>query len=160
MRPTASLLTLLRSPVKTCVTFILLGVVSFAFFTQVISFTIIKRELNKAAQLYCGVGAAGTTNHFNVTDISTPFYIEQDPRITENNNNTYFQTLSATQVDAIINLPHIAISDMRYMTVGVSSKYYRLFEGGICYPYTARVILEATLTDVKLGPSLTHRRRT
>ena len=57
MRLSLSLKTLHRSPVRTLLTFVLLGVVTFAFFSQVAEYAIITREFNNAAEQYIGVAA-------------------------------------------------------------------------------------------------------
>ena len=58
MRPALAMISLFRSPARTALTFILLCLVSFAFFTQISSYAVTRREFNHAAQLYRGVGAA------------------------------------------------------------------------------------------------------
>ena len=38
--------------------------------------------------------------------------------------------------------------DVRYMTAGVSDKYYRLDDGGNYYNYSTRCVIEGTVTSV------------
>ena len=169
MRPSLSLATLFRSPARTILTFVLLGAVSFALFMQVGEYAITRRELNNAALLYRGVGVAETTTPAEA-DMLSPFYIESDPRISENytdeekelsyvgwNRNRQqrysldelrYQPLTGKQIAAISRLPHIALSDTRYMTAGVSDEYLRLDEGPAYFPYTGRVVVEGTLREV------------
>ena len=85
---------LLRSPARTLLTFVLLGAVSFAFFSQVVEYTVTSREFRKAAGQYAGIGTAEAA-HFNsnaffgVLSISRntgcatywPQYIYADPRV-------------------------------------------------------------------------------
>ena len=58
--------------------------------------------------------------------------------------------LTGGQVAAISGLPYIGLSDMRYMTAGVSEEYSRLDEGGLYFPYTGRCVVEGTLRRMKL----------
>jgi len=173
MRTTVSLKTLLRSPARTILTFILLGLVSFAFFTQVSGYVVTRRELNNAALLYRGVGIAETSTP-SIGDIRAPFYIEADPRISENYVETEkvfyypnllrtdyyrytldeirYQPLTRNQIAAISGLPYIEVSDTRYMTAGVSDEYFRLDEGLAYFPYTGRCIVEGTIREIKVAP--------
>jgi len=57
MKPSLSLKTLYRSPVRTVLTFILLAAVTFTLFSQVLEHAVTVREIDKAAEQYDGVGA-------------------------------------------------------------------------------------------------------
>ena len=50
--------TLYRSPVRTALTFALLGAVTFVFFSQVAEYAIMAREFDNAAQRYPKTGSA------------------------------------------------------------------------------------------------------
>ena len=87
MKPYLSLLTLFRSTARTILTFVLLGVASFALFTQVSGYAITRRELNNAAALYRGVGAAEITPPYKPLSrkaSALPYYLEADLRLSEN----------------------------------------------------------------------------
>ena len=47
--PSHSIKTVLRSPVRTILTFVLLGGVTFAFFSQTVEYAVTAREFNNAA---------------------------------------------------------------------------------------------------------------
>ena len=171
MRTTVSLKTLFRSPVRTILTFVLFGVVSFAFIVQVSEYAITKREINNAALLYRGVGTVEIKPPIE-QDVRTPFYIVTDQRISaeytkeekefiysvDSGAETHFrhdeisyQPLTRGQITAISSLPYIAVADTRYMTAGVSDVYLRRFEDRNYWPYTNRIIVEATLEEVRIS---------
>ena len=161
-----SLLALLRSPARTVLTFVLLAAVSFAFFMQVSQYAVTKREFNKAALQYRGVGAAEVAPPHAVTADGAN-YLETDPRISGDYSDeqrkyyymsfgcgideTHYQPLTREQTTTIMNLPYIARTDMRYMTAGMAETYFRVAEGRSYYPYTARCIIEAKLIEVQYG---------
>ena len=74
MGASLSLMTLFRSPARTILTFVLLGVASFALFMQVGEYVVTRREINNAAALYRGVGIVETALPDEV-DIIAPFYL-------------------------------------------------------------------------------------
>ena len=57
MRNSTNLKTLFRSPLKTILTFFLIGAASFAFFSRVTDYAITMREASKAESFYSGVAA-------------------------------------------------------------------------------------------------------
>jgi ABC-type antimicrobial peptide transport system permease subunit len=157
MRQYIPVKTLLRSPLKTLLTFLLLASVTFALFSRVAEYSITSREINKAAKEYCGVGSVEITAA-SESYPGSPFYIYADPRILPDShneeskyyfNNYRYQPLSRAQIDSILELPYISSSSVRYMTAGVSDKYYRLDEGREYYNYTARYVVEGTLSEIK-----------
>jgi hypothetical protein len=112
MRPLLSLKTLFRSPVRTLLTFILLGVVTFAFFSQTAEYAVTAREFNSAAEQYVGVGTAEITPPPESGDFGTPQYINADPRIAqlypEERRDKYlnelrYQPLTREQISKIPN---------------------------------------------------------
>ncbi|NLE04261.1 MAG: hypothetical protein GX638_05585 [Crenarchaeota archaeon] len=156
MRPYLSAKTLFRSPFRTLLTFLLLASVTFALFSRVAEYSITSREINKAAEEYCGVGSAQIAPALESYP-EAPFYIYADPRMMVNSNEERsdyylnhfrYQPLSRAQIDSILELPYITYSSERYMTAGVSDKYYRLDEEEY-YNYTMRYVVEGTLSDIK-----------
>ncbi|MCL1805377.1 MAG: ABC transporter permease [Clostridiales bacterium] len=165
--------TLFRSPVKTVLIFILLGVVSSVWIVQICEYIITKREYDNAAVLYRGVGAVEVAAPV-VTDSRRPGYFESDPRMSKDytdhekklfyqytayrNESGYilddlrYRSLRWEQITAFSGLPFIDLFDVRYMTAGISDKYYRLDEGEGYYNYSARLILEGVLTEVSISP--------
>lgn len=115
------LITLLRSPVRTALTLILLGVVTFALFTQITEYAVATRELRGVRSKYCGIGTVEKSQSMTVDPLSV-----YSPKTSDNNTYRFWQ-LSREQVDVISSLPYVTQSDARYMTSGVSDDYSRMF---------------------------------
>ena len=81
MKPSLALKTVLRSPVRTVLTLVLLGLTSFALFTRVAEYAITRREIYNAASHYRGVGAAEISPPHEFILPYGPLYIEADPRL-------------------------------------------------------------------------------
>ncbi len=138
MRPSLTLKTLYRSPVRTILTFILLGVVTFAFFSQTAEYAVTAREFNAAAEQYVGVGTA----EIAPLEESDPAFPWQVPLNT--NATNLYAPLTQEQLNAISALPYVTSADSRYMTAGFSDTYYRLDEKYF-YNFTLQCIVEGTL---------------
>lgn len=160
MRPSLSIKTLYRTPFKTLLTFFLLASVTFALFSRVSEYSITNREIKNAAKEYRGVGSA----EISAAAESYPgdsIYIKADPRMLQYCSekareyylNLRYQPLSQEQISSILEIPYVTSSSTRYMTAGVSDKYWRLDEGEDYYNYTARYIIEGTLSEVKYNVS-------
>ncbi len=159
MRPSLTLKTLYRSPVRTILTFVLLGVVTFAFFSQTAEYAVTAREIANAAERYVGVGSAEVAPA-NDQPTWVFNYLDTDPRVvgryTEQEQAYYrdeirYQPLTQAQIDALSALPYVTSTDTRYMTAGVSSDYYRPDDGTYFSNYTTWCVFEATLSDVYYG---------
>jgi hypothetical protein len=133
--------------------------VTFAFFTQIAEYAITARETDNAAQQYYGVGSAEVAPVVEL-DPSFPNYINVDPRIAclsaeETKmrllDELRYQPLTQEQISSISKLQSITSTSMRFMTDGISSIYYRLDDGEYFYNYSARCVVEATLSEVKYG---------
>lgn len=159
VKPLLSIKTLYRSPIKTFLTFLLLTVVTFALFSQTAEYAVTAREFNNAAKHYIGVGSVeiAPTEKPNP---GSPTYINSDPRIAqlypEEQKENYldklrYQPLTLEKIGAISALPYITSTDIRYMTAGISDTYYRLDDGSYFYNYSARCVIEGTLTEVQYG---------
>lgn len=137
MKLSLSMKTLFRSPVRTALTFVLLGIVSFALFMRVNEYAITRREFNNAISQYRGVGAAEATPANAMVLVNNPDYIKTDPRLSQlepDDNREWFESLryrpiTGEQIAAIAAIPYISLVDTRYMTAGFSDNYYRLDEG-------------------------------
>ncbi|NLA87884.1 MAG: hypothetical protein GX847_11525, partial [Clostridiales bacterium] len=154
MRTLLTIKSLYRSPVKSLLTFILLIVVTFAFFSQTAEYAVTAREFNNAAKQYCGVGSAEVAPPLTDGSFSAyPFYIGADPRLAQLNtvDKVRYRPLTREQINAISALPYVSSADMRYMTAGISDTFYRLDDGEYYYNYTARCVIEGTLTEVHYG---------
>ncbi|MDR1588566.1 MAG: ABC transporter permease [Oscillospiraceae bacterium] len=147
MKPSLSIKTLYRSPVRTALTFVLLAAVTFAFFSQTAEYAVIVRETDEAARQYCGVGAVEITPPDDIpgiVDTASPRSI----------NSTRYESLTREQISAVAELPYITSADMRYMTAGVSDIFYRPDDGEYFYNYTARCVIEGTLSEVQYGAQM------
>ena len=165
MRLTLSLKTVYRSPARTLLTFVLLGVATFAFFTRAAEYAITTREMNNAERQYMGVGAvelepAGYPIPF------LPMYLYTDPRLEgkyelgeDSLGVQRYQPLTRGRIDAVAGLPYVTSVDTRYMTAGVSDAFFRLGDSDSrynvsYYTYPPPSIFEATLTDIWYGKPL------
>jgi ABC-type lipoprotein release transport system permease subunit len=150
MKPSLSIKTLYRSPVRTILTFVLIAVVTFALFSQTAEYAITVREMASAARQYTGVGAAEIMPlPDNMQGVAMPSILRlKDGRYII---NTRYEPLAREQMSAIAGLPYVTSTDERYMTAGVSDTYYRPDDGGYFYNYTARCVIEGTLEEIRYG---------
>ena len=134
--------TLLRSPVRTALTFILLGVVTLALLTQITEYAVASRERREAAKLYYGFGS-----------VEDNFTISVNQQLSElTGEDVYeYQHLTREQVDAIAAMPYVTLADARYMTAGVSGDYERIFRRQANQRYSERRVIEGTLSYIGKG---------
>ena len=157
MKPKLSLKILYRSPVKTILTFILLVAVTFALFSQVLEYSVAKREMEKAVESYKGTGSV--VNGAFVADIrSEPGYMYSDERVPQGvipdelmelyqYRNLGYPNLTEEQIAEIENLPYISYVDTRYFTAGVT-QYRRLDINSRYYEYTHNCVIEGTARGI------------
>lgn len=151
MRPLQLIKTLFRTPFKTFLTFLLLSAVTFVLFSRVGEYSITSKEIESSAKDYRGIGSVENAPAPE-TNPGWPTYIYEDSRLSGNDaNNLRYQPLSKDQISSLLDLPYISSLSTRYMTSGVSDKYYRMDEGEDYYNYTARFIIEGTLSNVEYG---------
>ncbi|MBQ8830222.1 MAG: ABC transporter permease [Oscillospiraceae bacterium] len=153
MRPKLALKTLLRSPVRTILTFILLFAVTFAMFSQVMEYAIANREMKKAVEQYDGALSIQSARAPN-SDASNPQYMYADSRVSVDELPQFFAEgfrhlksipLSDYVMEQVSALPYISYIDKRYMTAGYSDTYTRLDDGRDYYNYTNQCVIEATV---------------
>jgi len=139
---------ILRSPIRTLLIFILLVLVSFTFFSQAAEYALTVRELKKTATLYHGTGSIEAAPPSVPIHASTgyPIHLKLDSTSTD-----LYKLLSGEQVAAVSALKHVTSTDVRYMTAGVSEKYYRLDDGTYCFNFSMRCVVEATVFKEKLS---------
>ncbi len=152
MKPRISLKILYRSPVRTALTFFLLVAVTFALFSQVLEYSVAKREMEKAVESYKGMGSV-VNGEFGY-EMNVPFaYIFTDERVENHVLPEGFETawrqlgyepLTDEQIDQITNLPYVSYIDMRYLTAGVT-QYRRLDHYYGSYEYTHNCVIEGTV---------------
>lgn len=111
MKKTTALKTLLRSPLKTLLTFLLIAAASFALFSRVTDYAITNRESAKAKSFYSGVAAL---------DNSSPpigyYDVEPKPWPTD------------AQLQDFSSLPGATFTDTRYTTDGLIEDYDRVID--------------------------------
>lgn len=156
MRPSLSFKTLFRTPFKTLFTFFLLALITFVLFSRVTEYSIINREIKNAAKAYRGVGSVEILPASDSYP-EFPTYINADPRTLQNYpedeqdyylNKLHYKPLTKDNIISIQQLQYISSSSTRFMSAGVSDMYYRLDEGEGYYNYSARFIIEGTLSEI------------
>ncbi|MDE7283433.1 MAG: M56 family metallopeptidase, partial [Lachnospiraceae bacterium] len=106
--------TILRSPVKSLLTFLLIAAASFALFSRVTDYAVIIREAANAESFYHGVAALDNTVpevfvHWTENDISWGIGYTPD-------NNPW---PTEEQLAEFSSLPGVTLTDTRYMTAGL-----------------------------------------
>ena len=155
MRSIFSLKALLRTPVKTLITFLLLAAVSFAFFSRVSEYAVTSRELNRIATGYQGVGMIEREAPPRV-DFSYDDALMLDERIPpaliasmgddyEQFIKQRYTPLTVEEIEALSKLPYISRISSRYMSAGVSEDgFLRANTNYNYYNYTHRFVIEGT----------------
>ena len=151
---------LLRSPLKTAVTFLLVAVLVFSLFIQMSEYFQTETEFRAAVDSYSGTGFVEVRPAaYKGWDLRDGTYIWTDPRVPKEEAQAQFlqvediryPALSAETVEAIASLPYVASVEKRYMTAGVSPDYMRMKEDATRYDYNNRIIVEGTVDRVVPG---------
>ncbi len=150
MRSLQLIKTLFRTPFKTFLTFLLLFAVTFVLLSRVGEYSITRKEVISSAKEYRGVGSAEVAPAPE-TYPDLPYTINEDVSKEGDSSDCLYQPLSQIQISSLLELPYISSFSTRYMTAGVSDKYYRMVEGSNYYNYTERFIIEGTLSDIVYG---------
>ena len=138
MRKSIGLKTLLRSPLKTLLTFLLIAAASFALFSRVTDYAVTTRESAKAESFYNGVAALDNS----VPPVSFSQIVD----------GVEWQNLvsvddkpwpSDEQIEEFTSLPGVTLTDTRYMTAGLIGDYKRLSDTANSYGM-GNIIFEAT----------------
>ena len=123
MRPVLSLKTLLRSPLKTIFTFLLIAAAAFAVFSRVTDYAITTRETEHAISFYNGVAALDNT----LPDTSLTAEVGSDWSVSFGvGENKPWPT--DAQLEAFSALPGVTLTDTRYMTAGLVEGYRRILD--------------------------------
>lgn len=131
MRKSIALKTLLRSPVKSLLTFLLIAAASFALFSRVTDYAVTTREAEHAKSLYHAVAsldnevqdipmetkAVQSANGCVMTGYGIVYEMEDKPWPTKE------------ELKEFASLPGATLADRRYMTAGLAEDYRRLMEG-------------------------------
>jgi len=152
MRPTLSLKTLLRTPFKTAITFLLVAAASFALFSRVADYAVSAREMSKVKDSYHGV----ITLDNGIPNMTLwDYHLSDLPKTrTITAWGIYYQSLvkptplTVEQMNAFASIPGVT-AETRYMTGGVINEFERLnpkvsegYDWG--YDYGARFVMEGT----------------
>ena len=148
MRKLLTLKTLLRAPIKTILTFLLLVAASFALFSKVTDFAITMREIAHAESFCKGVAALDNTtpeifvqgSGSGLVSDYTVYEVEGKPWPTEE------------QIEGFTSLPGVTLADTRYMTAGLVEGYKRLREEGY---NTGKFVIEGTYVGCEYTPNTT-----
>lgn len=153
MRKSIALKALLRAPVKTLLTFLLIAASSFALFSRVTDYTVTTRETKNARSLYHAV--ASLDNEVpDLPVIPEPIY---SPDGTSGMTYDYLYImedkpwLTEEELKEFTSLPGVTLADTRYMTAGLVEDYKRIVGDG---EYGGRVVFEATYAGYEDGPSV------
>lgn len=116
MRNSLALKSLLRSPVKTLLTFFLIVAASFALFYRVTDHAVTTREAKNAESFYHGVAALDNTVP-EINDMAG-YYIPPGtkPWPTEE------------ELEVFTSLPGVALTDKRYLTAGLAGDYEKVYD--------------------------------
>ena len=115
MRKFTVLKTLLRSPLKTMMTFLLIVAASFALFSKVTDYAITMRESAKAEGFYNGVAALDNSVPSMYFD---EYYFQPDPK----------PWPSDEKLEELSSLPGVTLADTRYSTDGLVEDYKRIID--------------------------------
>jgi hypothetical protein len=160
MKTAAALKMMLRSPVKTAVTFLLLTAVTFFFVFNLAGYASQRKtakqvEKNTFGVLTAEYGAAKTLaepayNFFLLTDPTDPG-MDYGQLTYE---SLHQKPLSEEDAAALEALPYVDGVDRRYMTAGVSEEYLRLDDYPAWYGYQDRCILEGTVVSNEIDEEM------
>ena len=160
MKTSLSLMTLLRTPLKTLLAFLLLAATSYVLFFSAAEYAALTRERERAVDFYQGVGAVEVDSpQYNVPGVinipayGLDVYLYADERVGCNPYGTDLSVfrhtpLSREATDIITSLPYVTSTSARYMTAGVTageSEYLRrAYINGDFFNFTTRFIAEVT----------------
>ena len=158
MKKSTSLRMLLRSPVKTAVTLLLIAAASFLFLYNLLDYAMTKREYNRTYDRYHGYFSLlhpqdrllGETDYsrldtrfFFSDPASNPAYTGDYPY-----EQYHLQSFSSAELEELSSLPYVSRTEKRYMTGGIAEfpRWFYFSTLG-CYSknnYISRVVLEGT----------------
>ena len=157
MKLRTHLRSLLRSPLKSVITLLLLGAAAFLFLYNLSEYSISDREYREARDRYEGVltveeqpvpDNASLYDFFLLTDETgrtSNYGYETAGGLEVTYEDNHQQSLGEELIEKLSSLPHISRVEKRYLTAGVSPAYYRLDTDKHYFPFSARCILEATV---------------
>ena len=153
VKPSKSLRTLVRSPLKTAVTLLLLAAAAFLFLYNLGEYAVSDRQYREARDKYEGVLTYVGDLPPETADPWYDFFLHTDPT---NPGRTYGRhsyeewhqaSLTPELMEKLGSLQYISRTERRYMTAGVSPDYYRMDEDHHFFPHASRCVLVATIQD-------------
>ena len=168
MRTSLSVKMLLRTPLKTLLTFLLIAATAYMLFFCVAEYVVTSREFERVIAFYKGIGAveveAAQVYRFSVNrgyredytysvDMGTDFYLYTDERLFFNPyediaDKYRYIGLTWADINAISELPYVTSANIRYMTAGVATDLKRSYSAQRNYDFTARFVIEGTVSEV------------
>lgn len=143
MRRSTALKTLLRSPLKTILTFLLIAAASFALFSRVTDYAVTTRETKEAESFYHAV--AGLDNYVPDTYIETEYVSSPDGAHSASYGFVYKREQKPAptkeQMEEFKSLPGVTLVETSYLTAGLAEDYKRLATDG---GYGGYVMFEGT----------------
>ena len=141
MRKSLTLKTLLRSPAKTLLTFLLIAAASFALFSRVTDYAVTSRETANAESFYHGVAAL---------DNSVPILeLSRGGGYTSAIKPKDKPWPGDEQLEKLTSLPGVTLTDTRYMTAGRIEDYKRLISEDYAGQNRGSFVLEGTYVGYK-----------
>ena len=153
MGKSLALKTLLRSPLKTLLTFLLIAAASFALFSRVTDYAVTTRETENAKRLYHAVASLDN----EVPDIPMMVAMVDSP---DKSSGIGYDTLyemedkpwpTESELQEFASLPGVTLADTRYMTAGKVEDYKRLVGEG---EFGGYVVFEGTYAGYEEGESI------
>ena len=152
VKPSKSLRTLVRSPLKTAVTLLLLAAAAFLVLYNLGEYAVSDREYREARDRYEGVLTVEEAPMPDNTN-SGDYFLLTDPSWEPETwgevtyDACHQQSLGEETVEKLSALPHVSRVEKRYLTAGVSGEYMRLDKDLTFFPYAGRCVLLATVKD-------------
>ncbi|NLO48991.1 MAG: ABC transporter permease, partial [Clostridiales bacterium] len=169
MRLMLTIKIMLRSPLKTLLTFALLIAASFMLVYSAADYALTAREYRRAYGRYRGIGSVEYGPGESIFGPFYPYFLLTDPRspvsperikdydkpinekwLEEKYHYERFhqKSISASVMDEMASLPYVTSMGRRYMTAGVSEDYYRMENYEEHFNYPGRFVFEATLNEL------------
>ena len=146
---------LIRSPLKTGLTLLLLAAAAFLFLYNLSEYAATSRQYTEAKAHYQGVLTVEEESVAEQVDARYAFFLltdETNPGRTWDRftyEEYHHRSLSPETVEALSALPFVSRAERRYMTAGVSGEYLRLDTDQNYFAYNSRLILEGTLAGTE-----------
>ena len=144
---------LLRSPLKTTLTVLLLAVACFLLLDNLSSYSMQTEAVRQAEEQVEGVLTVERSPVILPQDGGQSWFLLTDPtnpagNYTKSfiNENLHHEALTAGDLEALEALPYIDAVDKRYMTAGLSAEYTRSDNPIAWYGFMDRLVIEATVS--------------